>query len=68
MDNKIVMNEKENKQIHTFKVGDMLNPELNINKSSREQVKSNMDLEFSSKTMIPIRKVLRKDNTQIVYF
>ena len=38
---------------------------LNIKKASREQVESNMELTFD-KTMVHIRKVLRKDNTRVL--
>ena len=44
----------------------MLNPGLNINKVFIEQLKIHMDLTFSSKTMIPIRIVLRKDNNRVL--
>ena len=65
-DNKMVMNEKENKTNHQFQVGYMLNPGLNTNREFREQVEINLDLVFSSKTMIPIRIVLRKENTRVL--
>ena len=61
------MNENENKIIYQFLVKCMLDPGLNINKAFREQVESNIDFTFRSKTMIPIRKVLRKDNTFVLF-
>ena len=58
----MVINEKENKQIHQFQVEYMPNPGLNINKAFREQVESNMAFEFNLKKFCPTRNVLRKEN------
>ena len=44
----------------------MLNPVLNINKAFRKKVQINLALTFDSKTMIPIKKVLRKDNNCVI--
>ena len=65
MTNKTEMNEKENKN-HHFQVRYILNTGLNINKDFREQVESNLDLTFSSKTIINIRIVLSKDNNPVL--
>ena len=56
----MVTNEKESKQIYQFQVGYMLNPGLIINKDFREQAKINLYLTVSSKTMMPIKKILSK--------
>ena len=52
--------------INQSQVGYMLNTRLNINKAFREQVEESLALVFSSKIMMPIRKVLRKDSTCII--
>ena len=46
----------------------MSNTGLNINKAFREQIESNLALTFDPKQMVPIRKVLRKDNTRVISF
>ena len=53
---------------YQFQVGYMLNPGFNINKALREKVESYLDFNFSSKTIMPIRKVMRKDNTRVFHF
>ena len=62
----MVINEKENKQIHQFQVEYMPNPGLNINKAFREQVESNMALELDLKTVLSYQKFLRKENTHVI--
>ena len=64
MKNKTAMNERY--FFIKFQVGYMLNSVLKIKKAFREQVESNMALTFSYKTMTPIRKVLRKENTCVI--
>ena len=59
-------NEKEKNQINKFQVESMLNPVLNTNKAFREQVEINLNLTFDSKKMMPIRKMLRKQNTSVI--
>ena len=49
-----------------FQVGYTSNNESNTNKAFREQVKSNLTLKFYKQTMVPIRKVLRKENTCVI--
>ena len=44
----------------------MLNPEMIIVKVIKEQVESNTEKTFSSKTMMPIIILLRKDNTRVL--
>ena len=44
----------------------MLSPGLNINKDLRKQVEINLALDFSSETMKPIRKLLKKSNTCVL--
>ena len=66
MSNNIVMYEKKKKQIHPFQVKHRLTPGLNTNMAFIEQVESNMDLTFSSKNMMDIRRVLRKENTRVL--
>ena len=44
----------------------MSNPGLNINKACIEQVESNISLNFDLKTMIPIGRELRKENTHVI--
>ena len=51
---------------YQFQVGYILNPGLNINKAFIEKVDSNIALTFNYKTIFPIRKVLRKDNTRVI--
>ena len=66
MDNKTAKNEKENIKINKFQVRYMLSTGLSINKAFGEQVESNMALTFRSKTMVYIRRVLRKDNACVI--
>ena len=44
----------------------MLNNELDINKAFKEQVKNNLAKSFSGTTMMPIKKVLKKENTCVL--
>ena len=44
----------------------MLNPELNINRQFREQVENNLEKSFSGTTMVPNKKVLKKENTCVI--
>ena len=44
----------------------MLNPELNINKEFKEKVENNLERTFSSTTMTPIKRVLRKETTRVI--
>ena len=60
------MHEKENKKSHPFQFGYMSNPGLNIYKAFREQVESNIALNFDFTTTIPIKNVLKKDNTGVI--
>ena len=46
-ENKMKINEKENYFLNQFQVGYMLNPELNINKASKDQVEINLANPFS---------------------
>ena len=57
----MVINEKEDKLIYQFQFIYMLNPGLNINKAIREQVEINISVTFSSKTIMSIRKLSRKE-------
>ena len=50
------MNENEINKIHQLQVGYILNPGLNINKSFREKVESNLDFTFEYLNIIPILK------------
>ena len=59
--------EKE-KLIYQFQVEFMLNPELNMNKASKEQVKINLENSFSGTTMTPVRKVLKKGTLVLFHF
>ena len=44
----------------------MLNPELNSNKSLKEQVEINMEKSFSGATMMIVRKEFQKGNTCVI--
>ena len=54
------MNEKENKKMHQFQVGYMLNTELNINKAFKEHVEINLANTLSYEIIKPIRKMSKK--------
>ena len=60
MAKQIVINEEGKNKIHQFQFRYMSNPVLNINKAVREQVGIYLTLTVDYKTMICIRKVLRK--------
>ena len=48
------------KSIYQFQIGNMLNPELYINKAFKEKVKIYLADSFNIVTMTPVVKVLKK--------
>ena len=48
------------KSIYQFQIGNMLNPELYINKAFKEKVKMYLADSFNIVTMTPVVKVLKK--------
>ena len=58
--------EETNQRIDEFSIGYMTNPNLNMNKVYREQVKLCMKITFSISTMTQINKILLKLNTRVL--
>ena len=58
--------EEKNQRINEFSIGYMMNPNLNMNKVFREQVKICMKTTFSTSTMTQISKILFKMNTRVL--
>ena len=58
--------EETNKRINELSIGDMMNPNLNMNKAFREQVKVFLKNTFSASTMIQISKILLKPKTKVL--
>ena len=52
--------------ILSIQVGYMLNPELKVHKSLKEQVESNLEKTLSSTTIKFIRKLSSKENTSVL--
>ena len=58
--------EETNQRIHEFSIGYMMNPNLNMKKYFREQVKVCLKNTFSTSTMTHISKILLKTNTRVL--
>ena len=58
--------EETNQRINEFSIGYMMNPNLNINKVFREQVKVCLKTTFFSSTITQISKILLKPNTRVL--
>ena len=58
--------EETNQHINEFSIGYMMNPNLNTNKSLREQVKICLKNTFVPSTNIHIGKILSKQNTRVL--
>ena len=58
--------EEKNQRINEFSIGCMMNPNLNMNKVFREQVKVCMKTKFSTSTMTHISKILLKPNIRVL--
>ena len=58
--------EETNQSINEFSIGYTMNPNLNMNKVFREQVKVCLKTTFSTSTMTQISKILLKLNTRVL--
>ena len=58
--------EETNQRINEFSIGYMMNPNLNMNKAFREQVKVCMKTTFSTSTMTHISKIILKQNIRLL--
>ena len=58
--------EETNQHINELSIECMMNPNLNMNKVFREQVKACIKITFSSSTMTHISKILLKPNTRVL--
>ena len=57
--------EETNQRINEFSIGYTMNPNLNINKAFREQVKVCLKNKISTSTMTHISKILLKTNKRV---
>ena len=60
--------EKTNQRLHELSIGYTMNPNVNMNKVFRDQVKVCMKTTFSTSTMTQISKILLKPNTRVLEF
>ena len=58
--------EEKNQRINEFSIGYMINPNLSINKSFKEQVKICLEKRFSTTTLSHISKILLKLDTRVL--
>ena len=58
--------EEKNQRVNEFSIGYMMNPNLNMNKVFREQMKVCLKTTFSTSTMTQISKILLKPNTRVL--
>ena len=58
--------DETNQRIHEFSIGYMMNPNLNIQKYFRDQVKVCLKNTVSTSTMTHINKLLLKPNTRVL--
>ena len=66
MDKSYIWLEETNQRINEFSIGYMMNPNLGINKSFKEQVKICMKTEFGAMTQQHICNILSKTNTRVL--
>ena len=66
MDKSYIWFEETNQRINELSIGYMMNPNLNMNKVFREQVKVCMKTIFSTSNMTQISKILLKPNTRVL--
>ena len=64
MAKKYIWFEEKNQRINDFSIGYMMNQNLNMNKSLREQVNTCLENTFSTSTMEQISKISSKTNTR----
>ena len=58
--------EEKKQHINDFYIGYTMNPNLNLNKAFREQVKLSLKQIYSTSTMTQISKILLKKNTRVL--
>ena len=66
MARRFIWNNGTKRRINEFTIGYMINPSLNINKSSREQVKKCMFITFGAITKPFIKSALLNKNTNVL--
>ena len=66
MDKSYIWIEETNQRINEFSIGYMMNPNLGINKSFKEQVKICMKTAFGAMTQQHICNILSKTNTRVL--
>ena len=66
MDKGYIWIEETNQRFHEFSIGYTMNPDSNMNKLFREQVKVCMKTTFLKSAMTHINKILLKPNTRML--